>query len=198
MSSNYWMAIIQDLDIISKVLGGNIDAFEFLVLKYQDKTYGFCFKLLKDADKAAEAAHLSFIKAFENLKNFRKDSNFSTWLYRIAYNICLDQFRYEKRFIRETEPDAQTDWSNDEINAGIDYLSAAERKKYLGMALQKISIEEKALIFNFYEEEMSIKELAEITGLSPSNVKVKLYRVRKKLYIELEKVLKDEVASLLR
>ncbi len=192
------MAKIKDLDVISKVLGGNIDAFEFLVLKYQDKTYGFCFKLLKDADKAAEAAHLSFIKAYENLGTFRKDANFSTWLYRISYNICLDQLRYEKKYVRETEPETFSDWSHEEVNAGIDYLSDAERKKYLGIAMEKLDIEEKSLIFNYYEEEMSIKELSEITGLSPSNVKIKLFRVRKKLYLELETLLKDEVTSLIR
>ncbi len=192
------MALNQDTEIIKLVLGGNTDAFESLVVKYQNKTYGFCYKLLKDKDKAAEAAHLSFVKAYENLGRFRMDSSFSTWFYRIAYNICLDQLRYDKKMVRTSETDPDEEWAPHEINAGMDYLSNEERKKYLDIALQKLSPVEKVLIFNYYEEEMSINELSEITELSPANVKIRLFRARKKLYKDLETLLKDEVASLLR
>jgi len=198
VSSNYKMALLKDSEIIKKVLDGNTDAFEYLLVRYQDKTFGFCYKILKDEDKATEAAHLSFIKAYENLGRFRMDSSFSTWFYRIAYNICLDQLRYEKKMVRPSETDTHEDWAPSEINAGMDYLSGEERKKYLDMAMRSLGPVEKALIFNYYEEEMSINELSEITELSPANVKIRLFRARKKLYKELETLLKDEVSSLLR
>jgi RNA polymerase sigma-70 factor (ECF subfamily) len=192
------MTLNQDTEIIKLVLGGNTDAFGSLVVKYQNKTYGFCYKLLKDEDKATEAAHLSFVKAYENLGRLRMDSSFSTWFYRIAYNICLDQLRYDKKMVRTSETDPDEEWAPHEINAGMDYLSNEERKKYLDIALQKLSPVEKVLIFNYYEEEMSINELSEITEFSPANVKIRLFRARKKLYKNLETLLKDEVASLLR
>ena len=188
----------KDSEVIKDVLKGDIDAFEILVIKYQKKTFGFCFKMLKDEDKAIEAAHLSFIKAYENLSRFRMDSSFSTWFYRIAYNICLDQLRYDKKIVRSDITETNEDWAPHEINAGLDYLSTSERKKYLDLALKKLDPQEKALIFNYYEEEMSINELSEISGLSGSNVKIRLFRARKKLYRELEKLLKEEVNSLVR
>ena len=89
-------------------------------------------------------------------------------------------------------------WLPNEINAGWDYLNNSDRKKYLELALEKLEPEESVIIFNYYHEEMSIKELSDITGLSDSNIKIKLFRARKKLYKELQFMLKDEVESLIR
>ncbi len=141
---------------------------------------------------------MSFIKTYENLNKFRKDSSFSTWFYRIAYNICLDQCRYDKRMVREPDNEFHDDWTPSEINAGLEYLNRSERKKYIALALKNLTPEETMLIHNYYEEENSIAELCEITGMNASNVKIRLFRARKKMYRVLERMLKDEVTSLIK
>ena len=192
------MEYARDSEIIEKVLAGDTNLFEKLVLKYQDKTYAFCYKILQDRDLAVESAHLAFVKAFEKLKSFRMEANFSTWLHRIAYNSCMDQIRHKTRFTGESGLDYKSDWNDTEINAGMVYLGNDERKKYLQIVLNDLDPEERNLVFCYYDEEQSLREISELTGLSEGNIKVRLYRARKKMYMKLERLLKDEVKSLLQ
>lgn len=191
------MELTPDLEIIREVIGGNTEAFEIIVNRYQDKTYGFCYKILKDESNAIEAAHLSFIKAFENLGKFRMDSKFSTWFYRIVYNICLDQCRLDKRFIRDHEKAIEEDFSLAEVNSGLQLLTNEERKKYLDFAFESLGPEEASLMYQYYYEDFSVEDLANITGLTVSNIKIRLYRARKKMYLELKRHLKHEINSLI-
>jgi len=187
-----------DVEIIREVLKGNTNAFELLVHRYQERTFGFCYRILKDDEKATEAAHLSFIKAFENLGKFRKEARFSTWFYRIVYNICLDQCRYDKRIVREDEDNSSESWSPSEINAGLEYLGAEDKKRYLYLAQKSLTPEEAALIHQFYYDDLSIAELAETSGMKPGNIKIRLFRARKKMYAVLENLLNEEVTSLIK
>ena len=187
----------KDSEIINKVLKGNRNAFEELVKRYQNQTFGFCYKILKDEQDAQEAAHLAFVKAYQKLDRFRKESSFSTWLFRIAYNVCLDQLRYNKKFYK-TEDDNIMEWDQGEINAGVEYLTEEERSKYVKLAMNSLNPEECAIISSYYIDELSIRQISEITGLNESNVKIRLYRARKKMYTVLEKHLKNEVRSLIR
>ena len=78
----------RDIDIISAVLDGDTEEFAVLIRRYQDKILGFCLSMLSENEAARDAAQEIFIKAYKGLADFRGDSAFSTWLYRIAFNHC--------------------------------------------------------------------------------------------------------------
>lgn len=168
-----------DIIIIEKVLAGDVQVYSGLVDKYRDMVFTLAAGLLQDREEAEDLAQDVFVKAFKRLGSFRKESGFSTWLYRIAYNECISNLRKKKydkvsieeerfNFIEEEEPDRE------------------ERSRLLHAALAKLPVEERAIIMLFYFEGAGTEEIAEVTSLSVSNVKTKLFRIRKKLYEELE------------
>lgn len=187
-----------DIAIIQSVLNGQTNDFGTLIDKYQDQVYRLCLRITRNTEEAGEAAHLTFIKAYKSLGGFRQHAKFSTWLFRIAYNTCISGKRVENRFNREVLPEEQADLNPDELNEGINYLTRSEQQQYIAKALNELHAEEVVLIEGYYLEEMSITELKEMTGLSESNIKVKLHRARKKMYITLEGLLKEELVSLIR
>ena len=86
-----------DAYLVSRALEGDLPAFEKLVARYQNKLIGYSARMLGDQDEAEDVAQEVFIKAYRSLDSFRGDSQFSTWIYRIATNLCIDRIRARKR-----------------------------------------------------------------------------------------------------
>ncbi|MDD4644672.1 MAG: sigma-70 family RNA polymerase sigma factor [Bacteroidales bacterium] len=186
------MQALSDIECIRMVLRGEKGYFAFLVEKYQDKAYSLCYKILRNKEDARDAAQEAFIKAYEALPTFRLDSAFSTWFYRILYNVCISKIRKE-RFMSALEPEDPA-WNhrrND--NDAIGQLDLDDMKKMLVFAYEALSTDEIFLTEQFYREECSIEELSGMTGLSQSNVKVKLFRARQKMNEKIRSVIKEEV-----
>lgn len=181
-----------DTEWIRMVLRGEKGYFAFLVEKYQDKAYNLCYKILRNKEEARDSAQEAFIKAYEALPGFRLDSAFSTWFYRIIYNTCISKIRKE-RFNTGFEPEdaVWNDFSND--NEAISNLNVEDMRKLLKGAYAVLNPDEIFLAEQFYREECSIEELAGMTGLTQSNVKVKLFRARQKMYEQIKSVLKEEI-----
>jgi RNA polymerase sigma-70 factor (ECF subfamily) len=88
--------------LIQSVLDGRTEAFAELVRTYQDQVFGLCVSLLKNAAEAEDAAQEIFLKAYQKLSSFRRESSFATWLYRIAYHRCLDVLKAHKRRVTDS------------------------------------------------------------------------------------------------
>lgn len=174
------------------VLRGEKSYFAFLVRKYDDKAYNLCYKLLKDKQEAYDAAQESFIKAWEALPAFRLDSAFSTWFYRIVYNTCISKIR-KNRLTTGFGPDdaVWNDSGND--NEALGNLDQEDMQRLLRGAYEVLNPDEIFLTEQFYREGCSVEELAGMTGLSQSNVKVKLFRARQKMHVQIKSVLKEEI-----
>lgn len=84
------MTEVSEKKIIEKVLGGDANAFEELVLKYEKTVYNLALRMVGDRDDASDMTQEAFIKAYGSLSSFRGDSKFSVWIYRITTNVCLD------------------------------------------------------------------------------------------------------------
>lgn len=181
-----------DTECIRMVLLGEKGYFSFLVEKYQDKAYNLCFKILRNKEEARDSAQEAFIKAYEALPGFRLDSAFSTWFYRIIYNTCISKIRKD-RFTGGFEPEdaVWNDYSVD--NEAISNLNVEDMRKLLKGAYAVLNPDEIFLAEQFYREECSIEELAGMTGLTQSNVKVKLFRARQKMHEQIKSVLKEEI-----
>lgn len=170
--------MLSDNQLIQNTLEGDSVAFRSLVIRYQDKMYSVCLSILKNRAEAQEAAQDTFIKMHRALKDYKADAKFSSWLYKIAYRTSLD-------YIRKRKNTSDLDHVNQsELKASENRAESFENRelsKLLDQLIQELPDDEAGLIKMFYLEEMSIKELEEITGLSKSNVKVKLFRARKRL-----------------
>ena len=187
----------EDLYYIEAVRKGNIQAFSVLVEKYRKMVYTLALKLLKRPEDAEEMAQDTFIKAFQKLDSYERKSKFSTWLYSITYNACISELR--KRRIDFKSLDDQRISDQDEMKMHDFYSESKkeDQEKYLNLALSKLPEDDQVLVTLYYYEDQSMDEISEITGLTVSNIKVKIYRARKKMYSLLHEMLNEEIYSLL-
>jgi len=168
----------KDFIHIQKVLDGDSAAYSHLVAEYKDMVYTLAFSILKQETEAEDAAQESFIKAYQKLRSFKKDAKFSTWLYTITYRTAVYNLRRRKQM--SELPSEEVIGSDTSINQ-IAQLTQKEQQHYIRNAIKSLPETEGALITLYYLEENTVEEISEITGLSKSNVKVKLFRARKKL-----------------
>jgi len=168
---------------VKKVLDGDVDAFRYFVHQYQKMAFRTAMSMVKNENDAKDIVQNSFVQAFESLKNFRQEAQFSTWLGRIVINNGL-------RFLetKKSVPLECADWNGGQLteyNEGVFTLEKQELEEVLKKALLQIPAKEALAIQLFYLEQLSVKEIAETTGFTRSHVKVLLYRGRKELYEQL-------------
>ncbi len=181
---------------IREILKGDSGSFSQLVEKYSHLAFSLAMKILNQREDAEEAAQDAFIKAYHSLNSFQRGSTFKTWFFRIVYNTSISSLR--RRNIVEVRIE-NTKFSDDEIQAtedAVGNLNRDDRQKYLGMGLERLDPEERALLKLYYYDDFSMEEIGVIAGLTVSNVKVKIYRSRKRLLQELRFVLKDEITMI--
>ncbi|APZ47985.1 RNA polymerase [Polaribacter reichenbachii] len=166
---------------ITKIIKGDVNAFAHLVDNYKNMVFSLAFKMTKSREEAEEISQDTFIKAFKNLKNFKGDSKFSTWLYRIAYHTSLDAIKKNRNNNATFEINEVTFNQIQAVETILQGIERNERSKVMDICLQKLPDEQRAIIWMFYYDELSLKEIMEVTSLSEANLKVKLHRARKKL-----------------
>ncbi|MEW7292639.1 RNA polymerase sigma factor [Aquimarina sp. 2304DJ70-9] len=180
---------------INQVLEGQINAFSILVERYQTLVYTVVYRMVKNKEQAEEVAQDSFIKAYESLSKYRGDAKFSTWLYTIAYRKSLDIIKANKRMMTSELIEDIHEGEIALVNDALSYLQAKERKEIISDSIMKLPEDEAVIVTLYYFEEKSVKEIVEIVGLTIDNVKVKLYRSRKKLYSILQHHISPELSS---
>jgi RNA polymerase sigma-70 factor (ECF subfamily) len=166
-------------EIIKKAKSGDRSALTLLIEKHKDLAYNIALGIVKNGEDARDITQDSFLKVLENLNNFRNESKFSTWLYRIVYNQSI-------LFIKNN-PSTKTTDLDATGQLHTNGTSTAENDGYneLYLAINRLEFKEKNVILLFYLAEKSIREISMITGLNISNIKVILHRARKKLYNKL-------------
>jgi len=181
---------------IERVKGGDKEAFGPLVNAYKDMVYTVCLRMLGSEADAEEAAQDVFVKAYRSLGSFQAKAKFSTWLYRITYNNCISVIRKKVKMIDLVEEIPEGEVDEGELN-GLKSLSSEERSKYLKMAIESLAETDAVVVTLFYYDELSLEEIASVTGFSNSNIRIKLHRSRKKMYQVICENLKSEVSSIL-
>ncbi len=182
---------------IEEVRAGTISSFYHLVEKYKDMAYTVALKIVRNAEDAEEVAQDSFVKAFQQLNTFQGKSKFSTWLYTIVYRTAISKTRKKKLETSNIDEYVIDNYSTESTSSQLDQLRYEEQQKYVTAAINKLSELDALFITLFYLNDNTLDEIKDITGYSKSNVKVRLFRARKKLYKELEKLLQDEVKTIL-
>jgi len=182
---------------ITQTLNGNVNAFAFLVEKYKHMLYTLTIGIVKNREEAEEISQDSFVKAYKNLASFKGDSKFSTWIYKIAYYASLDVVKRNKRIVFLENIDTINEADLESVQDSLKCLEEKERKEVINNALLRLPNEERVILTLFYFEDLSIKEISKVINLSEDNIKVKLFRSRKKLASILKYVIEPRTVDLI-
>ncbi|MDX1828293.1 MAG: sigma-70 family RNA polymerase sigma factor [Lutibacter sp.] len=181
---------------ILQTLNGNVNSYAFLVEKYKHMVYTLTIRIVKNREEAEEISQDVFVKAYEKLNSFKGESKFSTWLYKIAYYASLDSIKRNKRQLNSENIETVNEIDFGNVQDALQNLQDKERKEIINDALLKLSEEERIILTLFYFEEMSIKEISKVVNLSIDNIKIKLFRSRKKLASILKNVIEPRTINL--
>ena len=168
-----------DEALVAASLAGDENAFADLVARHKRRVFAAAARFARDDHQLDDIAQEIFLRAFRHLGKFRGDAPFEHWLARIIVSACYDFLRKERRVREQVSLDG-AEW--DMRDAGIDAAIAAGRARELVQwALVKLAPEEQLIITLAELEERPMKEIAELTGWSESNVKVRAFRARQNL-----------------
>lgn len=181
-----------DEHLIKKVIRGESNAYAVLVDRYKHMVFTLALRILKNREDAEEIAQDTFLKAYLALKDFKGDSKFSTWLYKIAYYRSLDYLKKNRRQVETTSIDISEEYNIAAMDDALDGLEAKERKELIKRAIQKLPADDSVLITLYYFETLSLNEISKVMGIPANTIKVRLFRGRKRLAKILENNLELE------
>ncbi|HEY5393342.1 MAG TPA: RNA polymerase sigma factor [Hanamia sp.] len=186
---------VNDQHYINLVLQGDTRAFATLVDQYKNLVFTLSLKMLQNREEAEEAAQDAFVKVFKSLNSFKNDAKFSTWVYKITYNNCLDRLKKRKRNRQVFPIDEFTDVEVTSLINALDTIVENEQKHLIRETLDQLLPEENFLLILYYYDENSLKEISVIMGINENNLKIKLFRTRKKLAAILKRKLEPETIN---
>ena len=171
--------------IIAQVLDGNDEAFAQLVQAYEDKVYNLCLRMCSDREEAKDLAQEAFLKAWRGLRFYKQEAAFSTWLYRLVSNVCIDYLRQKKRrsavsFVTADEEGEQPDIP-DPTPTPEQQMLDRQRKEQVADAMARLEDDFRLVLTLRVVEERSYDEIAAIMDLKVGTVKSRLARAREKL-----------------
>lgn len=179
--------MVSDQELVKRSIQGDGQAFDELVAKYQNKVYALAFRYMGNEDDAYDMSQEAFIKAYRSLRSFKGESSFSTWIYRIATNVCLDEIRRRKRRVVPLsldEPLATLDGEEMEreiadITLSADYVyEQKELSQTIQLLLDEMKPEHKTAIVLRDIMELSYEEIAGVLNCSIGTVKSRINRAR--------------------
>lgn len=168
-----------DEAIIDKIINeGKTELFGLLYDRYSDKVFRKCISFVQDRDLAQDMVQEILLKVFTQLSKFKGNSRFSTWLYAITYNYCVEYYRRSTRFVK-VDIDAGPDIAEADDQLERDLL--ALRADKLRRAMEKVGPDDRMILLLKYQDDASIKELMEQLDISESAVKMRLARARQRV-----------------
>jgi RNA polymerase sigma-70 factor, ECF subfamily len=181
----------EDSRLIQQAIRGDDLAYRRLMEKYHDAIFNFIFRMVHDREQVEDLAQEAFIKAFSSLKSFNEEYAFSTWLYKIATNNCIDYIRKRKpqmysidKPIDSKDSDMAFELPDESYEADQDIISD-QRAVLLNHAIGKLPEKYRKVIQLRHVEERSYEEIAEMLKLPIGTVKAHIFRARELLYKQL-------------
>lgn len=175
---------MDEMELITQCKNNDADAFETLIRMYENKIYNLCYYILKNKDDAFDASQEACIKIYRFINKFKGDSKFSTWVYRVTYNTCLDYIKkkkdelsYEDVFSTETGAEGRVDGA----------IESKELKYEIKKSILKLSNDFRTVIILRDIEGLSYQEIADILEIEVGTVKSRINRAREALKNELIK-----------
>lgn len=173
--------------LLQRILNGETDLFSHFVERYSNLIFSLIARVVISKEDAEEITQDVFLKAFQKLHTFNGKCSFSTWLYRIAHNSAVSATRKKKFIFVPTDESQITNVPDSAVDELLNREDDEELLQQLENALCKLNTEDRILITLFYYQDKSVIDISDILEITVENVKVKLYRVRKKLYVIINK-----------
>ena len=174
--------------LVRKILKhGSINSFELLVSEHTEHMYRIAYRVFGNPHDASDMTQEALIKAYKSLENFKFDSKFSTWLYRITMNTCIDEYRRRNKRMGDVSIDAVYEEDFGVSNSPQDILERNETAIMVREAIDKLSDEHKRVVILRDIEGLSYAEIAVIEDISEGTVKSRINRARAELRKILEK-----------
>ncbi|WP_018665395.1 RNA polymerase sigma factor SigW [Heyndrickxia acidiproducens] len=179
---------------IKQVMKGDQNAFNDIVDFYKDKVYQICFRMIGCQHEAEDLAQETFLRAYVNIGSFRQERKFSSWLYRIATNLCIDR-------IRKKKPDYYLDAEISGTDGLTLYSTIAAGEKRPDLQVETLELQEmiqreilnlpekyRVMIVLKYIDELSLLEISDMLGIPLGTVKTRIHRGREALRKQLGKL----------
>jgi len=182
------LADATDAELVTRVLGGDKNAYRPLVERYQNRVHAMVYGMVRDSEEARDIVQNAFIKAYSNLGSFRIESSFYTWIYRIAMNLAIDHCRMSKR--RRTSSFEESVASRDDDGNIVEFhhaespqkaLQRKELRERIFAAMEELTEEQREVVLLREVEGLSYKEIADTMGIPEGTVMSRLFYARKRL-----------------
>jgi RNA polymerase sigma-70 factor (ECF subfamily) len=187
---------MNDSELISQILNGNMNAFTFLVNRYQKLVVHITGRLIQRQDELEDICQEVFMKVFQNLSKYRNESKLSTWIATIAYNMSINYLRKFKKG-DEVNPDDSaalrnlTDYRSDEFEK-------ADLHRYIRDQIELLPVQYRTVLTLFHLEEFSYQEIEQITGMPEGTIKSYLFRAKAILKEKLKFVVDEDSLNLVK
>jgi RNA polymerase sigma-70 factor (ECF subfamily) len=171
-----------DAELVERYLAGDTAAFDEIMVRYERQIYRICYRFVENREDAMDLAQDVFIKAFEHLATFRRESSLKTWLYRIAMNHCINhRKKHSQEFVEVTE------YTGSVHSRVQDQLEEREQREHFRRLVKLLPPKQKAILELRINEQLSYEEIAKISGRSISTIKASVFFALEKL----RKLVKD-------
>ena len=186
------MILDEDQVLIKKTLRGNRRAFEELMRKYEKKIFSFVVRMVRNEDTAVDLTQDFFFKIFTVLDKYNFEYKFSTWAYRICYNLVIDHIRKNQAQVDSLDDESVTprdllDSDNVSREDGFKTLAKEETRDYVWRVVDQIPLKFRELILLRYIQDLKYEEIADITRLPVGTVKNRIFKAKEILKQEMEK-----------
>lgn len=176
----------EDRELVRRCLKGDQDAFRILLAKYERPVYGLVRRMIRDEEDARDLAQEAFIRAFKNLKQFDLERKFSSWLFRIANNLCIDHYRRRRLatvpMVRRVDGEEEESWDlPDSGPSPAETFSNRERSRRLLASIESLPPVYRMVILLRHQQGLAYNEIAETMELPLGTVKARIHRAHRLL-----------------
>jgi RNA polymerase sigma-70 factor (ECF subfamily) len=176
----------EDRELVLRCLKNDQAAFERLLEKYRRPVYGIVRRMVRTDEDAQDLAQEAFIRAFKNLKQFDPDRRFSSWLFRIANNLCIDHYRRRKLstvpMVRSPDGESEETWEfPDDSPDPAQAFSDRERSRRLLAAVESLPPTYRAVILLRHQQGLAYEEIAESLDVPLGTIKARIHRAHRLL-----------------
>jgi RNA polymerase sigma-70 factor (ECF subfamily) len=166
----------QDYTLVERYLGGDVTAFDEIMIRYERQIYRVCYRFVENRDDARDLAQDVFVKAFEHLGTFRRESSLKTWLYRIATNHCINHVKKHSQEFVEVSEDTGS------IRPSVlAQMEQDQEREQFHRLIKRLPPKQKAILELRVNEQLSYDEIARMSGRSVSTIKASVFFALEKL-----------------
>ena len=176
----------QDRDLVRRCLKNDQEAFRELLGRYERPVFGIVRRMIRDEEDARDLAQEAFVRAFKNLKQFDQTRKFSSWLFRIANNLCIDHYRRRKLdtvpLTRHVDGEEEETWDlPDPTSSPAESYSDRERSRRLLASVESLPPVYRMVILLRHQQGLAYDEIAEVTELPLGTIKARIHRAHRLL-----------------